>query len=205
MNMRLIYGLIGLNVGIYGYSEYVKLQAQQGHPGPYISYVKNMTLSPIGIIKEHRYWTAITSTFAHSGAFHILGNMLSFYYMASLLAATPTFTPLKLATLVFGSGLAGSAGWLFSKLNQGDPYQRALGFSGSVMGVGTVAAFLYPRVTFQIYGIIPVPLWALMAGYAVYDGFYLNDTRGRTAHAGHLGGVAFGVVYYLARLRGLRL
>lgn len=202
--MRLIYGIIGLNVGIYGYGEYLKVQAKQGHPNPYFTYIKNMTLSPIGIIREHRYWTAITSTFAHGSLFHIIGNMVSFYYMGGLLAQTTAFTPLKLATLIFGSGLAGSAGWLVTKLGQGEPYQRALGFSGSVMGVGTVAAFLYPTVTFQIYGIIPVPLWALMVGYAVYDGYYLNETNGRTAHAGHLGGLAFGVVYSLAMLRGLR-
>jgi membrane associated rhomboid family serine protease len=55
-----------------------------------------------------------------------------------------------------------------------------------------------------IYGIIPLPLWATVAGYAVYDGYYLNDNNSRIGHAGHLGGLAFGIAYYLLRLRGLR-
>ena len=60
-------------------------------------------------------------------------------------------------------------------------------------------------MTFHIYGIIPVPLWALMTGYAIYDGYYLSDSRSKIGHGGHLGGIAFGVVYYFAKLRGLRL
>lgn len=130
--------------------------------------------------------------------------MLSFYYMGQLLAMTPAFTPLKLATLILGSGFAGSLGYLYIAMRNKNYQARALGFSGSVMGVGTVAAFLYPKVTFQLYGIIPVPLWGLIAGYAIFDGYYLNDKSSRVGHAGHLGGLAFGIVYYFARLRGLR-
>jgi membrane associated rhomboid family serine protease len=48
-------------------------------------------------------------------------------------------------------------------------------------------------------------LWATVAGYAVYDGYYLNDNKSRVGHAGHLGGLAFGIAYYLLRLRGLRV
>lgn len=71
--------------------------------------------------------------------------------------------------------------------------------------LGTVAAFLYPRVTLLIWGIVPVPLGILMAGYAIYDGYYLSNPRSSVGHAGHLGGTVFGVVYYLAKLRGLKL
>jgi membrane associated rhomboid family serine protease len=41
-------------------------------------------------------------------------------------------------------------------------------------------------------------------GYAAYDGYYLNSENSRIGHAGHLGGLAFGIGYYLLRLRGLR-
>ncbi|KAK3207412.1 hypothetical protein GRF29_103g976501 [Pseudopithomyces chartarum] len=205
MNKRLIYGVIGLNVGVYLYGEYTKEQARQGYPQSFITYIENMSLSPSGFFKEHRYWTAITSTFAHGSLFHIASNMVSFYYLSSFLASTPSFTPLKLTAIILGSGLAGSAGWLASKLKQGNVKQRALGFSGSVMGVGTIAAFLYPRVTLLVWGIIPVPLGVLMAGYAIYDGYYLNSQTTTVAHAGHLGGTVFGILYFLAKLRGLRL
>jgi membrane associated rhomboid family serine protease len=44
----------------------------------------------------------------------------------------------------------------------------------------------------------------LAVGYGVYDGYYLNDNKSRIGHAGHLGGAAFGFLYYIWRLRGLR-
>lgn len=170
-----------------------------------INYIQNMTISLQGFLGERRYWTALTSCFSHLDLMHIVGNMLSFYYMGQLLAITPYFTPVRFLTVILGSGVAGSAAWLYSTLRQGDPQKRALGFSGSLMGVGTVAAFLYPKTTFQIYGIIPVPLWALIAGYALFDGYYLNDQRSRIGHGGHLGGFAFGVLYSFAKLRGVRV
>ncbi|KAF1973526.1 hypothetical protein BU23DRAFT_533132 [Bimuria novae-zelandiae CBS 107.79] len=204
-NMRLIYGICGLNIGIFLYGNYTEVQARQGHPGPFISYIQNMTLSLNGFIREHRYWTAVTSLFAHSNFLHIAGNVISFYYMGSLLARTPGISPLALAGILLGSGLSGSLGWMFLNLQRGgSEHRRALGFSGAVMGVGTIAAFLYPKTRVAIYGIIPMPLWLLMAGYAFYDGYYVNDQNSRIAHAGHLGGGAFGVAYYLLRLRGLR-
>ncbi|KAJ4300702.1 hypothetical protein N0V90_002790 [Kalmusia sp. IMI 367209] len=209
-NMKLIYGIIGLNTGIFLYAQYLKEQARQGFPQPMITYLQNMSLSLYGVLREGRYWTTVTSVFSHIDPMHIIGNMLSFYYMGQLLACTPTFTPLRLLTIILGSGLAGSAGYLYTAMQsattrQGNPRQMALGFSGAVMGVGTIAAFLYPKTTFMIYGIVPVPLWGLMAGYAFYDGYYLNDRGSRTAHSGHLGGLAFGILYYLAKLRGLRV
>lgn len=73
------------------------------------------------------------------------------------------------------------------------------------MGLTSVAACLAPHAKFQIYGIIPVPLWGLCAAYGLYDGYYLNDNNSRIGHAGHLGGLAFGLAYYLLVLRGLKV
>lgn len=84
-------------------------------------------------------------------------------------------------------------------------HNRGLGFSGAVMGISSVAACMAPTSKVLIYGIVPLPLWAMVAGYAVYDGYYLNSADTRVGHAGHLGGLAFGMVYYLARLRGFRV
>lgn len=196
---------MGINGAIFAYATYLQEQARQGHQLPFAKFYQNFTLSPIGVVKEHRYWTALTSVFSHLSLMHIAGNMLSFYFMGQMLATTPGFTPGKIAVLVLGSGLAGSVGWLYTTMKNGNYQKRAMGFSGSVMGVGTVAAFLYPRAQFAIYGIIPVPLWLLIGGYALYDGYYLEDRNSNVGHAGHLGGVAFGVIYYFARVRGLRI
>jgi membrane associated rhomboid family serine protease len=152
-------------------------------------------------------WT-VTSVFAQAGVMHLAGNLLTVYYMGELVARTPGVTPIRLLVLVIGSGLAGSAFWLYqqnSKEGRQKYLSRALGFSGAVSGVGAVAAIMYPKVTAMIYGIVPMPLWALVGGYLLYDGYFLNSENTRIAHSGHLGGVAFGAVYYLLRLRGVTL
>lgn len=107
-----------------------------------------------------------------------------------------------------GAGLSGSFLHLYKKTQDvketgGVDRSIALGFSGAVMGVGSLAACLYPRTTFLIYGIVPVPLWLLMGGYFVYDGYYLNSQASNVGHGGHIGGVLFGLAYF-ARLRFLK-
>lgn len=101
------------------------------------------------------------------------------------------------------------AGFLYNRYlvarSTGLDYTRGLGFSGALMGITSVAACLNPSARVALYGIVPVPLWGLVAGYAFFDGYYVNDANSRVAHAGHLGGLAFGVAYYLLRLRGLRV
>lgn len=111
--------------------------------------------------------------------------------------------------IAVGSGVTGAAGYLYNRYLQtqgsarGD-VTRGLGFSGAVMGISSVAACLAPTAQVQLYGIIPLPLWALVAGYAAYDGYYVNSSDSRIGHAGHLGGLAFGLAYYALRLRKLR-
>lgn len=206
-NLRIIWLMIGANVGVWLYGSYTQEQARQGHPQAFTSFMKNMTTNLYDVTREGRWWTTLTACFTHIGLLHLGANMLSFYYMGNMIACTPGVTPVMFLTLIFGSGLTGSLGYLVNRAqNSAGSYdlKRGLGFSGVVMGVGSAAAMMYPRAQMLLYGIVPVPLGALMAGYAIYDGYYLNDDRSNVAHGGHLGGLAFGALYYFAKLRGLR-
>ncbi|KAF1956617.1 rhomboid-domain-containing protein [Byssothecium circinans] len=221
LNTNIIYGLIAANSAVFAYAQYAKAQAQQGFPASLVQFYQNFTINYDGVLREGRWWTMITSVFAHTDLMHLLGNMLSIYYLGGLVAQTPGMTPVRLLALVFGSGLSGSVGYLYIRhrkmqesqavtVNRGEgggsrDFARGLGFSGSVMGVGAVAAILYPRTQILLYGIVPMPLWALISGYAVFDGYYLNNPNSRIGHAGHIGGLAFGLVYFFARMRGLRI
>ncbi|PSN62862.1 hypothetical protein BS50DRAFT_577746 [Corynespora cassiicola Philippines] len=203
-NMLVIYGLIGVNLAVFGYGMYAKVQMGQGYSKPFVEFIRNFTLNVHTAIGEKRWWTIITSNYAHLDFFHLLGNMISVYAFGSCLAAIRGFPPGKLLGVAVGSGLSGSLFWMVNRaMNmQGQPdHQRALGFSGVVMGLGTLAACITPRTVFQLYGIVPVPLWALIGGYAVYDGYYLNSANTRVGHGGHLGGMIFGAAYYLVAIR----
>lgn len=218
-NKLILYGAIGVNCAIFLYAQHATQQARQGFPENLKNFYRNFTINYNDVVQEGKWWTVITSTFSHIQPFHLLGNMLSAYYMGGLVAQTPGVRPLHFVILILGSGISGSLlylGMRHQKLQEHSQkntrggamprdMKRGLGFSGALMGVGAVAAFMYPRTTFAIYGIIPVPLWALMMGYAVFDGAFLTDTTSRVAHAGHLGGLAFGVMYYFAKFRGIHI
>jgi membrane associated rhomboid family serine protease len=200
---------MGANIAIFSYAMYVQQQARSGYPGPYMTFMRNMSCNLTDVIKNNYYYTVFTSTFTHVEPWHLAGNMFTAYYLGSFLCYAPVITPGRFLTIALGAGVAGSVGYLYQRYlangGVGRDMNRGLGFSGALMGITSVAACLAPTAKVYIYGIIPLPLWATVAGYAVYDGYYLNDGNSRVGHAGHLGGLAFGIAYYLLRLRGLRV
>ena len=72
------------------------------------------------------------------------------------------------------------------------------------MGTVTAVACFVPREKVALLGVINMPLWMLVIAYGLYDGYFVNKGESRVAHGGHLGGMAFGLVYYFLRLRKLR-
>ncbi|KAF1843832.1 uncharacterized protein K460DRAFT_152178 [Cucurbitaria berberidis CBS 394.84] len=208
-NMRVLYSLMGTNIAVFGYAMYLKAQARQGFQQPFISFLQNMTMN-LTDFRNGRWWTLLTANFTHIDIGHIFSNMFTVYFLGGFLATAPQVTPGRYLVIALGSAVSGAAGYMFQQhmKSQGNPgmrdYSRGLGFSGAVMGLCSVAACLAPTTKFHLYGIVPVPLWGLVAGYAAYDGYYLNSADTRVGHAGHLGGLAFGLLYYFARLRGVR-
>ncbi|EDU45912.1 GlpG membrane protein [Pyrenophora tritici-repentis] len=209
-NKAVLYALIGTNVAVFGYAMYLKQQAMQGYQLPFVKFMQKMSLN-LSEFQNGSYLPILTANFTHIDIGHVFSNMFSVYFLGSFLASAPPITPLRYLTIAIGSGVAGSIGYLYNRhsLLQAEApgtrdTTRGLGFSGSVMGISTVAACLAPTTKVAIWGIIPMPLWALVTAYAFYDGFYLNSKESRVGHAGHLGGLTFGLLYYFARLRGLR-
>ena len=75
------------------------------------------------------------------------------------------------------------------------------------MGVMMLYVIFYPNETMLVFWLIPVPLWILLSVYVLYDLhpvlLALAGDRLFTgvAHAGHLGGLAFGFIYWKFSLR----
>ncbi|KAH7345986.1 hypothetical protein BKA66DRAFT_433641 [Pyrenochaeta sp. MPI-SDFR-AT-0127] len=209
-NKAVLYTLMGANVAVFGYAMYLKAQAAQGFPQPFIKFMQNMTLN-LSDFRNGRWWTLLTANFTHVDIGHIFSNMFTLFFLGRFLAHAPQITPGRYLVIAVGSAVSGAAGylcqqyWKFQANPRMSDHNRGLGFSGAVMGISSVAACMAPTSKVLIYGIVPLPLWAMVAGYAVYDGYYLNSADTRVGHAGHLGGLAFGMVYYLARLRGFRV
>ncbi|KAF2827476.1 hypothetical protein CC86DRAFT_321591 [Ophiobolus disseminans] len=208
-NLNVLWALMGINIAVYGYAQYAKEQARAGYPAAFVKFLRTMSCNLTDVLKNNAYYTLVTSTFTHLDTWHLAANMFTTYYLGQFLCYSRYITPGRLITIALGAGVMGSAGYLYQRYlvtgGKGVDYVRGLGFSGALMGITSVAACMSPMSKVAIYGIIPVPLWAVTVGYAVLDGYYLNDQNSRIGHAGHLGGLAFGIMYYLLNLRGLRV
>lgn len=99
----------------------------------------------------------------------------------------------------------------------------AMGASGAVFATTAFLACVAPKMTFQIYGIIPVPAWLFVSGVFVWDAVSaINDRRGGTDNAGiytitlvcifvyssriiigHVAGTLAGIAYFLLKRFGL--
>jgi len=205
-NQFILKGFIGVNVALFGYSTYTGVQAKQGYIDNFKNYMQNWTMN-LRDVKNGYWWQPATSMFSHGGIMHIGFNMLTFWSLGRMLCAMP-ITPGQFTLVVLGSGLSGSLLWLAQqelKEREG-VYQpkRALGFSGAVTGTVTALACFMPREKIALFGMVNLPLWVFVTAYGLYDGYYLNGENSNVAHAGHLGGMAFGLAYYFLRLRKLR-
>lgn len=174
----------------------------------------NTLLSPASV-DSGRWWTIITSAFAHVDPFHFAFNMLSLYNFCSLCAFIPGMNGLHLFAVAGGSAVTGGLGFLYHRRTKIAAASRndwqsktrnynsaALGASGAVMGVGALTACMIPNAPMQLM-LIPItfPLWVFVAGYGVVDAYLLDSPTSGIAHAGHLGGLVFGAAYYLAFMR----
>ncbi|KAG9204616.1 hypothetical protein G6514_000400 [Epicoccum nigrum] len=169
-------------------------------------HMQNWTMN-LRDVKNGYWWQTVTCMFSHGGFMHLGFNMLTFWSLGRMLCAMPV-TPGQFTLVVLGSGLAGNLLWLAHQQlqEQAGKYRpaRALGFSGAVTGTVTAAACFLPREKIGVFGVINMPMWMFVVGYGIYDGYYLNGENTQVAHAGHLGGMAFGLVYYFLRLRKLK-
>ena len=104
----------------------------------------------------YRIWTPLTYQFMHTGIFHILFNMLMFYFMGGLLH--DFLGSKKVWTTYLGGGIAGALVFLLSyNVFPVFAAAKSLGFlvgaSGSVMAITAAAATLIPNYEIMLFGV----------------------------------------------------
>lgn len=114
------------------------------------------------------------------------------------------------ATLIFGSAIASSATWLYDqrqRKREASPWRdttnaSALGSSGIVSGLLATVTMFAPTARVAVLGIIPAPLWVSFGAYILVDTYMMQTaTESRIGHSAHVGGAAFGILYYTLFLR----
>jgi len=140
-----------------------------------------------------RPWTIVTNMFVHGGLWHLLGNMVSLFFLGRFLISLTGET--KFLIVYFLGGLAGNL--VYIALGPEDTV--AIGASGAVFAVGGALVSLIPNVRVLVFPIpAPVPLWVAIIGAFVVLSFLPN-----VAWQAHLGGLVFGLVLGYA-FRGRR-
>ena len=173
---------------------------------PRVSIVQDWLELDTNKVRQGQVWRILTSAFCHDrhGLLHILFNMLGLIWFGIALEymyGEREFLLFYLAAAIL-SGLAyvGLDFWTGESV-------PAIGASGAVMGVLMLYACHYPYQTIRIWFFFPLEIRWLVLLYVAFDLHPLlmmlagDKVNTGIAHAAHLGGLAFGFVYWNQRLR----
>lgn len=160
----------------------------------------NRFLALQGDLPRHllKAWELVTYGFVHDSLnpWHLVVNMLTLWFFGRVVEdvmGRAEFFRFYFTAIV----LAGLA-WLAS-VQLGHPLQAfrfsLVGASGAVMAVLAVFIWYFPRQTLLIWGVLPVPAWALGLLYFVSDVEGATKGGGNVAHVAHIAGAVFGLLY----------
>jgi membrane associated rhomboid family serine protease len=143
-----------------------------------------------------KFWQLLSYGFIHdqSTVAHVLFNMFGLWVFGTDVEGVygrAEFLRFYLVTMVV-------AGLVWAGVEAVNQVQANLiGASGGVMGVIALYIFNFPRRILYIWGLVPVPAWALGAIYLVFDLMGAANPGGsNVANVAHLAGMAFGFVYF---------
>jgi membrane associated rhomboid family serine protease len=145
-------------------------------------------------LSSFQVWRLLTYGFCHAtqSLSHLLFNMLALWMFGR--AVEPIYGSREFLGFylvgIFLSGLAHVAVQAVTQSGAG-----VIGASGGVMAVVFLTAMHFPRMTVLLFFIIPIELRWLAVLYAVADTLGMFQGESSVAHAAHLAGAAFGVLY----------
>lgn len=148
---------------------------------------------PLEII--YKPWTLITQLFTHIEFFHLLFNMLVFYFTTRMFLQFFSNRRLILTYLMGGmfAYLAHVIIYYTVPTFQAQGSGPVVGASGSIMAIFMALAFYRPKMTVLVYGLIKTPIIVLALLYVFLDVSAIGSND-HVAHFAHLGGALFGAL-----------
>ena len=136
-------------------------------------------------------WMFFTAIFLHGSIAHLFFNMIALLIFGPMLEQQIGGKNFLLVYLI--GGIVGNVIGIFF-------YPQALGASGAIMAMFGTLVVLMPRLTVLIYGIIPMPLWAMAVLWFLLD-FFGSFTASSIGHIVHIAGLIYGLAFgfYLKR------
>lgn len=199
--------LIAINVAVY----VVQIVTSFRIPGMG-EFTGHLVMNPVKVFEDWEIYRLVTATFLHSpfSPFHLIFNMLALWFFGP--DVEELYGPWEFLAFYLVGGIVGNLAWgLTAGLLQPVPmfpvYANALGASGAVCAVLVLATCHHPTRTILVNFVIPMPFWAMTLLYIGVDAFYflhglnLGHAVSGIAVAAHLGGAAWGGIYYYFQLR----
>jgi len=155
--------------------------------------------APIGEFLQ-KPWTLITYAFVHdlSGVFHILFNMLVFYWFGKLFVEYLGSD--KLVALYFLGALAGGLAYLLVYntipfyIERIGSFNGMVGASAAIYAIVVATATLIPDYTFFLLFLGPVKI-KYIAGFYIVVSFLGSVGENAGGNVAHLGGALMGFIY----------
>ncbi len=157
--------------------------------------LNSIALQPANIFAGKYLWTFLTSMFMHANFFHLFVNMLSLFFIGSLIERI--LGRKRYLSFYLISGLvAGLFFVLFSLVFLADFNAYAVGASGALFGLVGILVLLTPNLPVYVM-FIPIPIKIKYAAIGLLVVLWLisittNLGIGNTAH---FGGLIAGILY----------
>lgn len=148
-------------------------------------------------------WTLVTHMFLHSGLWHLIWNMLTFYWFGAItgdLLGDRRILPVFLMGGIFGAVI-----YMISSSFMSIPGGYALGSSAAVLSVVFTAVATAPeyRIHLLIFGEVRIKFIGLVILFLDIIGTQSMHNSG--GHIAHLGGALFGFLFVYLLRRGTDL
>ena len=175
------------------------LISYQGFSNP--DFKEKSLFVPYQVKYQKEYYRIFSHIFIHADFIHLSFNMISLYFLGSLLENEWNYAfgiqaNFYLIALYFGGAIAATL-WPYFR-NAENPAYRSLGASGAVSAVIFAAMLWNPKIELYLFPIpIPIKAYVLAPLYLVFEYYSLKRGGSGIAHDAHIGGALFGILFVL--------
>jgi len=157
-------------------------------------------LHPYSVFRQNRWYNLISSGFIHADLFHLIFNMMTFYFFAFNLEQMSG--SLNFAIIYFASLVIADIPSLIK--NKDNPDYHSLGASGAISGVLFASILFVPesKIYLMIFPVgIPAPIFAIL--YLIWCWYAARNAQDNINHSAHLFGALAGIIITVILLPGI--
>ena len=187
-----VFRIILITSVVYG------LQVLQSLYVPYDFMTAYLGLIPWFVATKGFVWQIFTYMFLHGSPMHLFLNMYGIFIFGIMVEEAWGSKKFILYYLFCGTG-AGISIFLLNLIMGGSAYYApTIGASGAMFGLLLAFGVLFPNAELLFFFVLPIKakyLVIIYGGMELY--FELSGGMSSISHIGHLGGLLFGILYFL--------